>query len=548
MSTWIDRRGQSRATRARARTAFVWLVLLVPGLLGALCEGDGARRPGSVRQGPIDPSCAPIGGPFPSGFDLRGAREASAVAVRFFPAGLLHFDLSTVPPRVDTAGAVPELPDDSDGDGLIDEDGYQLAGLCPERQPDCRTNPVVGGVDASLSELALVTTSGYEQVLFYEPETGELQPIEIDGTPIDPLASAGDWPLMPPPGESALRTALSTFACVYPPVAVDSNGDPFGPHPFCEPDRPGFLTRFTADTALAAGRLFVATSNLYSSSSAAFRPGTVLVFEYEADANGTPTRIRPDASAPVVFTTAYNPTGTTAHRTPEGRELILVTLTGSISVFGDLLSDSAVEVIDAAEPRVVARIPLGRAGASFGEIAVDPRGQIGMLGVESSRQLLAVDLGVLDDPRLYEPRSEPVVLDGSTPGFPDARIFDAEHPFELGRLPEGPPDRVCIPRISVTLNHDGERAYATDWCDGTIVITSIDWSLPLETPLDRSRFSVVRRVEVASPKWPANFGLPAAPGSPLTREGVPGIDYDGPDLFYIINEPEGQLCAVRAEL
>ncbi len=535
-----------RTTRAR-RSIPLWLGLLVPLVLGSVCEGTGSNRPGAITQSPVDPRCTPIGGPFPSGFDLLPGASDRAVAMRFIPAGLLRFDVSTSPPAPDNTGPVLGIPADSDGDGLDDAVAFRLAGFCPSLNPNCLTWPKVGSVHAAFRDVVLVTASGYEEVLFLRTDSGALLPIDVTNPADGGTHRAADHPLLPPAGTSALRTAVSTLTCVYPPTPIDSSGAVMVPAPQCDATRTGFVTRFTAATAVVGDLLFVATSNLFSSSRAIFHPGTLLIYRLEFDGAGRPIGVRPDVDTPVVFTTAFNPTGVTAHRTPGGRDLILVTQTGAIDSGGTLLGDSAVDVIDVASLRVVATLPLGLAGAAFGELAIDPGGHVALIGAESRRSLYAFDLAALDDPALYAPRAAPVTLDGRTPGFADARIFDASIPFELSRRPDGPPDGLCAPRTNVALNHDGSLAYATDWCDGSISVISLDWSLPLERPISRSRFALARRLDLFAPKTPSNFGLAAAPSLPKTRAGVPGRDFDGPDLFFLVNEPEGQLCAARVE-
>lgn len=538
--------GDVHGTAARRR-ALVLLALLWPLWLGSLCEGTATNRPGAIRQSPVDPRCTPIGGPFPSGFDLLPGTAARAVAMRFNPAGLLRFDLTTAPPTPDAAGPVAALPADSDGDGLDDALAFQLAGLCPAANPNCLTWPKVGAADAAFEDVVLVAASGYEEVLFLRADTGGLWPIDVTNPPDSGVHRAADHPLLPAGGTTASRTAVATMTCVYPPSPIDSTGGAIGPNAPCDPTRSGYPTRFTAATAVVGDLLFVATSNLFSSSRAAFHPGTVLLHRLELDLAGRPIGVRPDPATPVLFTTAFNPTGLTVHRTPQGRDVVLVTQTGAIDAGGGLLGASAIDVIDVAGRRVVATIPLGLAGATFGELAIDPGGHVALIGAESGHHLYAVDLAALDDPALYTSGPDPVVLDGTTPGFADARIFDAATPFDLPRRPDGPPEVLCTSRTHVTLNHDGALAYATDWCDGSISVVAIDWSLPLERPLSPARFTVTRRFDLFAPKTPANFGLPGAPSLPRTRRGVPGRDFDGPDLFFLINEPEGQLCAARVE-
>lgn len=540
----VERFGLDRDRSAATRKITGLMIGLLIGL-GLGCEGSGNNRPGSITQAPIDARCTPIGGPFPAGFDLLPDDPASAVSMRFSPAGLLRFDLAESPPLPNNAGPVPTLPEDSDGDGLSDAQAFRQAGLCPATRPNCVTSPIVGSARALYSGTTLVTSSGYEQVLFYSSASGQLQPFLLDAPGSDTSSDPADRPLFPPPGSESLRTGLSTMVCVYPETSTDSNGQEIDPSIHCDPNRVGFLTRFTAAVEASGDSLFVATSNLYSPSLPAFHPGTVLVHRVEFDPTGRPERVSPDPEQPVIWTTGFNPTSLTPYRTASGRELMLVTQTGAVDAAGNLLSDSTIDVIDVIERRIVATIPLGRAGASSEGLTVGPIGPIAVLGAESARHLYAVDLSALDQSDIYEPRENPVLLDGSTPGFPDARIFWGETPLELTPRPDGPPDGLCTTRINATLNSQGDQIYATDWCDGTLSVVQIDWRLPLEQPLSPSRFRLTRRLDWFAPKWPANFGLASAPSLPKVRSGQPGVDFEGPDLFFLINEPEGQLCAAE---
>ncbi|MCH2185772.1 hypothetical protein MK280_07865 [Myxococcota bacterium] len=533
----------SAASAATSKITSMMLGLLITLLLG--CEGDGNNRPGSITQAPIDARCTPIGGPFPAGFDLLPEDPGSAVSMRFSPAGLLRFDLSESPPLPDNAGPVPALPQDSDGDGLSDAQAFRDAGLCPAPRPNCVTSPIVGSARALYPGTTLVTTSGYEEVLFYNSASGELQPFLLNARALDDLGDPADRPLFPPPGSEALRTGLSTMVCVYPETRTDSNGQEIEPSIHCDPNRVGFLTRFTAAVGASGDSLFVATSNLYSPSLSAFHPGTVLVHRVEFDPNGRPERVWPDPDQPVIWTTGFNPTSLTPHRTASGRDLMRVTQTGAVDAAGNLLSDSKIDVIDVDQRRIVATIPLGRAGASSEGLTLGSVGPIAVVGAESARQLYVLDFSILDQSEIYQPRESPIVLDGSTPDFPDVRIFWGESPLELLSRPDGPPDGLCTTRVNATVNFEGDQIYATDWCDGTLSIVQIDWRLPLEQPLSPSRFRLSRRLDWFAPKWPSNFGLAAAPSLPKVRPGQPGVDFEGPDLFFLINEPEGQLCAAE---
>ena len=250
----------------------------------------------------------------------------------------------------------------------------------------------------------------------------------------------------------------------------------------------------------------------------------------------------------MIFTHAFNPTALTRHVNAAGRELVLVTLSGALSTSGEVLTAGEIEVIDAVSRRAVARIPLELAGPSFGPLAIAAGGRVALFGAEGRHALYAIDLSSLDDPALYQPRAEPVLLDGSQPGFPDARIFSADAPFELPRRPNGPTDALCPTRTQVATNAAGTLAFATDWCDGTLHLISIDALGASSAPFERRRFRHERWLPILEPKDPRSNGLLAAPGMPRVRDGRPGIDYSGPDVFFIANEPEGQLCALRVEL
>ena len=231
----------------------------------------------------------------------------------------------------------------------------------------------------------------------------------------------------------------------------DSLGDPIGLNQFCDDTRNGFVTRFTAGGALIDDRLFVATSNLLRSSRAQFAPGTVLIFEF--DTSFDPPRARPDSATSLILTTGFNPTTVTPYTTPSGRDLALVGVSGAIALGTgpDLIrTDSAIDVIDVATRELIATIPLGRAGLGFTGLAIDPTGRIALIGAATDRALFGIDLAALDDPSIgFGSEPLPILLDGSTPGFRDARLYDADSPFLLPKRANGPPDSQCTTQISV---------------------------------------------------------------------------------------------------
>jgi hypothetical protein len=535
-------------TRAATQSMTPLLLLaLLPLLLGSMCEGDGSGTPPRLNQKAIDERCAPIAGDFPSGFDLLPGAAAFGVAMQFSPPALLTFRLDSVPPQRVRSGALHFLAADSDGDGVDDAAFFRSLGLCPHFNPSCSTYPTPGSVTAIRDDLVLVTSSGYEQVLFLSPFGGAAFPVSV----LNPSAQGDhrpeDHPFLPAPGITVSRTAIATQVCVYPDSpasAFDSLGRAIAPEPFCDVSRPGFLTGFSAATAMLGDRLFVATSNLRAPSVARFEPGTVLVFDFVP--SGTTYRVSPRAQNGALFTTAFNPTGLTPHRTQAGRDLLLVSLTGAIDAGGTVIGEGGIDVIDVASLRIVAHIPLGLSGTSFGPIAIDPGARIGLAGAEGARQIYAVDLRSLEDPALYSGSGTPIWLDGSQLGFADARIHWADAPLALPHRADGPDPRICPPRTNVALNTAGDLAYVTDWCDGSLVTFDVDTSAASGQPITASAFTLVSRANLVAPKTASQFGRLSTPSMIRTRRGGGPFPVDEPDAYFIANEPDGHLCAIRA--
>lgn len=528
------RRGMRRATRRGASRA-----CLAP-LLAALalgCEGDGSGGGDGlvIRSDLTVEGCTPIPAlsPFPSGLDLLSQQSGLATLVQLQPNAIVVFDLDQDPdrPRIVSVAA---LGLDSDGDGQDDADAIQPILGFP-------LYPLPGEIQAQDDALALLSTSNYEQVVAVDPVTGALVELEVDV----PAAVPEDrYPLLPEPGARARRTGISTLACVVPPEPVDSSGRAIAIDPRCDPDEPAFLTTLTAGKAVAGDRLFVATSNLFRGTR--FFPGTVLVYEWDRGPGGLV--VRPSVDTPFLFTTGFNPTGLVRVVTPGGRELVLVTVTGAIATgsgSSNVLTEGAIDVIDPSGPRIVATIPLGLAGPSFDAPAVDPGGRTAWLGATSEREVYAVDLRPLDDPALYTQGGAPVILDGLTLGFDDARIFTADHPLELPRRNDGRASGSCEGFTDVTTNSAGTAVFASDFCDGTLtrIELALDGQAPM--PYPRDRFQVVAQSNAFAPN--DAVGEARAPSLVAARPGIPGVDYTTPDVLVVVGQPDGQLCGVRIE-
>ncbi len=528
--------------RRPARSALACVLLASAGGLGARCgggSGGGGAAP-RIAISNADPRCLTLSSAFPTGFDLLP--DGRAVVAQDTPPSALGLDLSGSVPALLATRSIPVVPADSDGDGVDDGVASASAGFFP-------LTPRLGSVEAVAPDLVLVSASGYEELLAFEPASGAQRELRVE-TP--PAEAAGSWPFLPAPGTSAIRRALSTRRCIHPPTGVDSLGDPIPLEPRCAAATPAYFSSFTAGSAVAAGRLFVATSNLRSSARASFLPGTLLV--YELDLGADPPRARPDPQDPVIFTTGFNPTQVTPHRNALGREILLVSVSGAIGAGsgpGNLRSDAAVDVVDAATRRLVASIPLGRAGPSFDDLAIDPGGRIALLGSSSQRQIFAVDLAALDDPALFAGLTSgtpapPLRLDGSTPGAADARIFTAAAPLVLPDRADGPPSSECDGFTHVAVGAQGARAFAVDFCDGSLAVLSLDLGDP-RVPLPRSRISVLGSEAIFAPNVPASLTRLRAPGILRVRPGRPGIDFQGPDGFVLAGQPEGAVCALRLD-
>lgn len=530
--------------------------------LGLACGGSGGGGSGSGGGAPVvtvtssDSRCAPLPGQFPAGLDLVPGAGARAIVANFTPPAVLPYDLGPVPPAIASAASVPSIPPDSDGDGCEEPSFAACPATFP--LPGPATAPQLDGIVGVSPTLALVTASSYEEVIFLDPASGRV----VTGSVSTPGSfAAGQYFFLPPPGSTAARTAVSTSGCQ--PVAagaVDSRGDPIvvPPAAYCIPGVASFRPTFTSGAALAAGRLFVSMSNLNDNSTPAlaqYLPGGVLVYDFDLS-TGVPV-VSPNAVTPVLTTTGFNPTHVTAYRTPSGRDLVLVTVSGAVGLEADdpgtpeiesggiALGPASIDVIDAQTLRLVATVPLGTIALSFDRLAIDPTGRVALTGTAAGRAIYGIDLAPLD--ALPALPAAPVVLDGT--GGADARLFYGGFPFVLPPRADGPPPGVCGGYVvSVAWNAAGTRVYATDFCDGTLAQLDADLSgAPSLAELRAGRFRLRAIDTVVAPVGASSVGEARALGAVRVRPGVPGIDFAGPDVFVTVGVPEGLLCGLRIE-
>jgi hypothetical protein len=521
------------------RTIRLLLCLVIAA--SSACEsgtGDGGRAKVRSRS---SPGCQVLSAsPFPAGLDWLPGTAGRAVAATFEPGAVFVLDAAGDAPVFAADVPILAIPDDSDGDGV--PEGSGAVPEFPLVDDVVVVPPAL--VDAGLG---LVTASGYEEVILFHPDRGELATLEV-GVGID--FAPGDYPRLPPPGASALRTAISTEACVRPVAPIDSFGENyaegFPPSVVCDPAVPGsFYGRFTSGATVAGGRLFVSLSNLGQGANTGrpqFLPGAVLV--YDLDLASLPPFAEPSPEAEMIETEGFNPTQVTRAEVG-GREFVLVTISGAIGIGSDdpgtpeveqgtvALTDGAIEVLDPDTLEHLGAIPLGLGAPTFDRLAIHPSGRVAVTGSALARELYVVDLAGLG--------RDPIDL-------ADAVVYDADSALGFPALPGGPSLERCAPLVGgIAWNASGDRLYATERCDGSL--TEFAFSLR-ETPagsVDPASFRWLATTELVQPLRPETLGELRDPGRLRVRAGRPGVDYSGPDLLFLGGQPDGQVCAQRLE-
>ncbi|MGH7337569.1 MAG: hypothetical protein ACREI7_08330, partial [Myxococcota bacterium] len=203
------------------------------------CEGQGDSGSGlEITNVPIAPNCTPAAGQFPSGLAVLSQGAGLAALVQVDPPGLALYQLNAERPVL---LASRNFGSDSDGDGVNDK--AASAFLFPA--PINGVRPVPGEIQALGDHLALISTSHYEQVLAYDPPTATPVGVIVE---VPAAVPVGRYPMLPVPGSFAVRSGISTFACIAPdpPDAFDSSGIPIPSDAGCDPGVPSFLTSFTA--------------------------------------------------------------------------------------------------------------------------------------------------------------------------------------------------------------------------------------------------------------------------------------------------------------
>jgi hypothetical protein len=516
---------------------------------GAKCgggTGSGGSPPVVEIESP-DSRCAALGDPtgFPPGFDFVPGVPGRVLAATFLRSTLIPLDVEGVPFSVPPGTTDFSLPADADGDG------------------NAFDTPAIDSITVLSSELALVTVSNTpEAVLFVHPAgtDGGMVTVRVE---VPEAFDPDDFLGMPDPGpeNAELRTGVRTTFCIVPrPGALDSRGDAIAevidPRFWCREGEPSYYSTFPAGAAVVGPHMFVPLSLLggvgLGGPDTQFLPGAVLV--YDLDRTLDPPQVSPSTETPdgraYVLTSegAFNASEVTPYTSPSGRGYLLVTLTGAIGIQGGAtlgLTDGAIDVIDVESLRLVATIPLVGANPAFSRLAIDPTGRVALMGDATGRNVYGIDLAPLDS--LVPIPGEVVVLDGrSAQG--NAVIFDGVTPLRIPALPGGAPAETCAGRIQgVAFAHHGRVAYAIDECDGSLSLIDVQLEPVASAPLPRDRFEVVGQAAITAPLRSDTLGLPRRPSSLMVRSGEPGVDFQGPDVFFMVGDEEALLCGIGIE-
>jgi hypothetical protein len=286
---------------------------------------------------------------------------------------------------------------------------------------------------------------------------------------------------------------------------------------------------FTSGAALMQGKVYISNSNFTrTGGSPVCAPGTVKIVELDENEN-PPAFVEP-APPDVIVTTAFNPTEVT----PLDERILLITNTGVLAIreeSGVPLSEGSVDVVDTEHDCIVATYPLGLGAPSFAKIAIaeQPGGiRRGYLGSAAFNHVYELDLTGLD---AY---LDACPVPGGVPRLDGKVLAGPENPIRATRDPVDTPNLVA----QTVVNQDATRGYATGVNSGTLAILELETATDAEGAPVPSRKSPLSVIQVTDPLPTQNE---SEPGPVAVRPGVPGIDYQGPDVFVVTGTPIGEL-------
>jgi len=294
---------------------------------------------------------------------------------------------------------------------------------------------------------------------------------------------------------------------------------------------------FTSGVALMRGKVYISSSNFTRvGSNPTCAPGTVKVVGLDESVDPPAFVVLPQPD--VIVTTAFNPTEVT----PLDDRILLVTNTGLLAIRDDNgvpLTEGSVDVVDTERDCIVATYPLGLGAPAFAKIAIAEQevqgGRVvrrGYLGSAGFNHVYELDLTGLD---AY---LDTCPVPGDVPTLYSKVLAGPDDPIRATKDPANTPNFVG----QTVVNHNATRAYATGLNSGTLAI------LALETATDGagaplpSRKSPLRIIQATDPLPTQNE---SEPGPVAVRPGVPGVDYQGPDVFIVTGAPIGELRAFQ---
>ena len=311
---------------------------------------------------------------------------------------------------------------------------------------------------------------------------------------------------------------------------------------------PSFQTNITEDVLRVGNRLLAVTGNFVRFSPPETNPGVVLIFEI-ADPAARPLVVVP-ASPPFFITSDPNPTALT----PLPGGLVAVTNTGLIGIAangtGEPVGPGSVDIIDPAAGRIVASIPLGAVNPGLKEFAVDPTGQVGVLGSSVRRELYAIDLRGLDalPPSPADPTRQRPSCNGASMPFaggvrclPERVIRGVDNPVAPPAAPgQSGADGLLT---QVRFGASGDFVVATDREDGLLIFVAFDpRNLDRPHPFLPSRLGPGQSVQV-TPIISAG-GAERSPG-PMVLRASPSGGLAGTDVAFATGLPSGSIRRLR---
>jgi hypothetical protein len=400
----------------------------------------------------------------------------------------------------------------------------------------------------------LLTTSGYDHVLFFDPTdivdiVDIVQSLFTVSVTVDSSKDPGDYLNLPNPGNTRTRRGIATLTCIHPPAVtanslLEKNFDS-GNEICAAGEASSFYARTQTGAVLTDDYLFVSTSNEDEATGAShpfdvYFPGTVLVYSIDDDDPAVRPIFEPIAEIQLY---GFNPTHLdVVDVNGGGADFILVTVSGADEsdavpvdanhVLDDGQRQAAIEVIRISDQSLMARYPLGAADLSPTGLAISPTQEVAVAGSRAGRHLMAVDLAALVPLVSGAAEVPPKTLD------PEYVYRDASNPLQIPHRKDGVADVQQYPGSigGVAINHAETHVIATDEHDGTVT------AIPLSSVISGSNAGQ-NFIAFAAPIDSTSTTEPRLPGAVEVRPGDPATY--AADVFVLTSQPGGNLCAVN---